>query len=256
MNNRPIGIYDSGVGAVAVMRTIQNFLPNEKFILFADFKNAPYGVKTKEEISTLAKSGVKRLVDMGVKAVVVACNTATSAAIIQLRQEFDIPIIGMEPAIKPAAENGDGTTTIVLATSATLKLMKFQKLFESIGDENIFPVSCPGLSTLIEQEKQGSPKIIKYLEDVLSDYIQQEISSIVIGCTHYSFIEEDIKKATGCKNVFDGRYGTARHLKKTLQSQNLLGQETSSIEFVNDSTDEKYHELLLDFMDRALSFED
>ncbi len=256
MNNKPIGVYDSGVGGIAVLRTIQNLLPNEKYVLFADFENAPYGEKTKEEILLLAKDGVKKLVDRGVKAVVVACNTATSAAISELRQEYSLPIIGMEPAIKSAAENGCERKTLVLATPVTLKLMKFQKLFESLGDENIVPVECPGLSNLIEEEKPGSPNIKKYLENIFSEYNNNEISAVVIGCTHYSFIENDIKLAADCEDVFDGRYGTARHLKKTLEDKDMLAQNSLATEFIFNGDDEKYHNLLLEFMKRPLSFKE
>jgi len=256
MDNKPIGIYDSGVGGVAVLRTIQNLLPNEKYILFADFKNAPYGKKTKKEILRLARGGVKLLLDKDVKAVVVACNTATSAAIKDLRAEYEIPIIGMEPAVKPAAESVKSGKIIVLASPATLRLMKFHKLSESLGGKNIQPVECPGLSMLIEKEKPGSQKIKDYLEDILSQYKKEEIAAAVIGCTHYSFIEPDIKKTTGCSVVFDGRHGTAKHLKKILEEKTLLGTNTLDTQFVITGEKAKYHKLLLEFMLRPLGFED
>ena len=256
MDIRPIGIYDSGVGAAAVLRTAQRALPGERFILYADFDNAPYGDKSKKEIAHLAKEGVKLLVHKGVKAVVVACNTATSAAVDELREYFEIPIIGMEPAIKPAAESVEGGKILVLATPATLRLMKFQKLSDSLGGKNIVPVECPGLSILIENTRPGAPEIGRYLADVLSGYERHEISAAVIGCTHYSFIENEIKKATGCSTIFDGRYGTVRHLKNTLIENGMLGAESPGTKYYLRGQEQKYRALIDDFMERPLSFEE
>ncbi len=256
MNNKPIGIFDSGVGAVAVLRTAQNILPNEKYLLYADFKNAPYGDKTKEEILGLAKNGVSRLIENGAKAVVVACNTATSAAINELRAEYDgmIPIVGMEPAIKPAVNKINSGNVLVLATPATLKFMKFKNLAESLGSKNIIPVECPDLSKLIEDEKPGSKIIKDYLNALLNNYDLNNIDGAVIGCTHFSFIEEDIKNAIGCDCVFDGRYGTVRHLKNILKDNGLFAENNNGIEFIMDKKDNEFYPLIKDFMQRHLSF--
>ena len=256
MDNRHIGIYDSGVGGAAVLRTAQKLLPQERYILYADFDNAPYGDKSKKEIQDLAKAGVERLSHKGVKAVVVACNTATSAAVDELRAQFAMPIIGMEPAIKPAAESVEHGKILVFATHATLRLMKFQKLSDSLGGKNIVPVECPGLSTLIESERPGSPLIGRYLEDVLSGFERREISAAVIGCTHYSYIEEEIKKATGCDVVFDGRYGTARHLKNILIENDMLGADGPGVEYLECGSIDERRSLICDFMQRPLSFEE
>ena len=256
MDNRPIGIYDSGVGAVAVLRTAQSILPNEKFLLFADFENAPYGEKTKDEILELAKRGVRTLTDKHAKAVVVACNTATSAAIDELRREYSMPIIGMEPAIKPAAHKIEKGKVLVLATPATLKFTKFKKLYASLDDENIVPVACPDLSKLIEDKKPGSKYIKKYLKDIISPFDKKDISAVVIGCTHFSFIAEDIKEAAQCNAVFDGRYGTARHLQKTIEKENLLGSNRGGAEFVLSAKDEIYRRMIEDFYAMKLSFEE
>ncbi len=258
MNNKPIGIYDSGVGAVAVLRTAQNILPNEKYLLFADFKNAPYGDKTKDEILCLAKKGVKKLIDEGAKAVVVACNTATSAAIEDIRAEYsgNIPIIGMEPAIKPAVNEISTGDVLVLATAATLKFMKFKKLAKSLGANNIVPIECPDLSKLIEQEESGSKKIKEYLDKLLEGYDNEKIDAAVIGCTHFSFIEKEIKNAVGCDCVFDGRYGTARHLKNILREKKLLSENNSGTELLLIESDESFKSLIMDFMSRPLSFEE
>ena len=118
------------------------------------------------------------------------------------------------------------------------------------------PVECPGLSTLIEEEKPGSQKIRDYLEKVLSGFKKEEIAEVVIGCTHYSFIEQEIKRATGCGEIFDGRHGTARHLKKTLEEKNLLGKNLLETGYIINGQDEKYGNLLFEFMLRPLGFED
>jgi glutamate racemase len=173
-----------------------------------------------------------------------------------LREHFEIPIIGMEPAIKPAAESVDNGKILVLATHATLRLMKFQKLSESLGGKNIVPVECPGLSTLIENTRPGAPEIERYLTDVLSGYKRHEISAAVIGCTHYSFIENEIKKATGCRTIFDGRYGTVRHLKNTLIENDILSAGSPDTEYFFRGQENKYRALIDDFMERPLSFEE
>jgi glutamate racemase len=131
--NSSIGVFDSGLGGLSVLATLQKLLPNESYIYVGDSKNAPYGTKSKEEVLELSRQICNQLVSLDVKAIVIACNTATSAAVNQLREEYDIPIIGMEPAVKPALRQSKGKVA-VLATEMTLKEEKFQKLIESLED--------------------------------------------------------------------------------------------------------------------------
>ena len=252
MNNKPIGIFDSGVGGLSVLRTIKKTIPNEKFIYCADFKNAPYGQKSKQEITDITFDNMEYLISRDVKAVVVACNTATSAAIEKLRDAYKIPVLGIEPAIKPASQKIDYGKTLVLATSATLKFMKFQKLYESLGDRDVIPVECPGLSNLIESAKPNGKQINQYLVKIFSKFKNINISAVVIGCTHFSFIEDDIKRALDGVEVFDGRYGTARYLHRVLMDNDLMSDGDAEIELISNDEDIKYQKLLFEFMQLPL----
>ncbi len=256
MRNKPIGIFDTGIGGISVLRTAKRALPKEKFIYLADFENAPYGSKTKQEILDLTLDNIKYLIDRGIKAAVIACNTATSAAIRDIRQAYSIPIIGMEPAIKPASQKFTSGKTIVLATPATLKFMKYQKLYESLGNTDVIPLECPGLSRLIEETKPNSIEIKNYLKNIFSSFDVKEISAIVIGCTHYSFIEDDISKQVSDVSIFDGRYGTVRYLKKALEENNLLSDGKQETELISKHDDRKYQDLLIEFMKTPLKYED
>ena len=252
MKNKPIGIFDSGVGGLSVLRTIKKLLPNEKFIYYADFQNAPYGLKSKQEIIKNALGCMEYLMECDIKACVVACNTATSAAVDELRNKYNIPVLGIEPAIKPASIKIASGKTLVLATPATLKLMKFQKLYESLGNKDVVPVECPGLSELIESAKPKSNEIGNYLNDIFREHKNEDIAAVVIGCTHFSFIEEDIKKTLANIDVFDGRYGTARYLKKVLEEKDLLSDSETKVELISNSEHIKYQKLLIEFMQLPL----
>lgn len=256
MRNKPIGIFDSGVGGISVLRTAKRFLPNEKYLYLADFENAPYGDKSKKEILEFSFKNMEYLINRGVKAVVVACNTATSAAIKEIRAAYTIPVLGLEPAIKPASQKIKSGKTIVLATKATLKFMKFQKLYESLGNSDVVPIVCPGLSKLIENQKPNSIEIKKYLKNIFSNYKINEISAVVIGCTHFSFIQEDISEAVDGAAIFDGRYGTARYLKKVLVEKDLISDDRSEIELISNHENNKYQNLLIDFMKLPLRSEE
>ena len=252
MNSRPIGIFDSGVGGISVLHAMIELMPNEKYIFLADFKNSPYGSKSKLEILDFSFFNMEYLKKRDVKAVVVACNTATSAAIGEIRNEYDFPVIGIEPAIKLASQKISSGKILVLATPATLNFMKFQKLHESFGSENIEKVECPKLVKLIENSGSGSIEIKQYLKDLFAEFNNIDISAVVIGCTHFSFIEDDIKKAVGRARIFDGRYGTARHLKKILSKNNLLSKNKGSIELISNDKNIKYQRLLDDFFNIKL----
>lgn len=256
MNNAPIGIFDSGVGGISVLRTIRRLMPNERFIYLADFKNAPYGSKSKKEILDISLLNMDYLKDRGVKAVVVACNTATSAAINELRSRYNMPVIGIEPAIKPASQKIKKGKVLVLATPATLRFMKFQKLYETYGNENIERVECPGLSKLIENAGPDSIEIKQYLEKLLTKYQSKEISAVVIGCTHFSFIEKDIQETVGSAVIFDGRHGTARHLEEVIVQKDMIAEGEGRMDLISTHEDMTYKLLMDRFMRMALSSEE
>ena len=222
-NNLPIGVFDSGAGGISVLAELIRQLPGEKFLYLADSANAPYGTKGCECVRNLSVTAARILLDKGIKALVVACNTATSVAIKNIRNEFDIPVIGMEPAIKPAVEAGRDGNIVVMATPLTLKEDKFNNLYSKYNEAApIIPVPCPGLAELIESEAD-SKKVQEYLLNIFKDVNIAGVSTIVLGCTHYCFIKKQIQEFAGEKVlIIDGNAGTARHLNAILQDKKLL----------------------------------
>ncbi len=216
-----IGVFDSGVGGVSVLRDMARLLPRERFVYYGDNLNAPYGTKSEEEIRTLAMHVADVLLALKVKALVVACNTATSAAIIQLREKLDIPVVGMEPALKPASQMQHGGKVIVLATPATLRQSKFQRLCELYG-QNAVIQPCAGLMEFAEREELEGPAIDRYLSDMLAPYEKEQVDAAVLGCTHYVFLKKAIAKALPGVPLVDGNDGTARRLEYLLTERNLL----------------------------------
>lgn len=222
----PIGVFDSGVGGISVLAELITYLPMEKYIYYGDSKNAPYGVRPTEEVRELSFRVAELLIEKKIKALVVACNTATSGAIEDLRRTFDIPIIGMEPALKPAVELGKMGKILVMATPVTLREKKFNNLITNLhGPSEIVKLPCPGLVEIIERTGGKGEEIQKYLRDLFSPFDMKEVSSIVLGCTHYIFIKEEIIKLVGdTVELIDGNRGTARQVKRLLQNHGLLYQ--------------------------------
>ena len=181
---RPIGVFDSGLGGISVLRACTALLPQEDFLFFGDSANAPYGEKPLPQVQELTMAGVQRLLEQGVKAVVVACNTATSAAITRLRETYpQLPIIGIEPAVKPAAQARSNSFVVVMATPLTIHEDKYQKLASTFqGQANVISLPCRGLAELVEQGQWSGPVLDAYLQELLLplrhcsvDYIVLEI---------------------------------------------------------------------------------
>ena len=193
-NNRPIGIFDSGIGGTSIWREIHNLLPNEKTIYLADSKNAPYGQKTKEEIITLSMKNTDLLLEMNCKLIVVACNTATTNAIKELRSKYDVPFIGIEPAIKPAAINSKTRIIGILATKGTLNSDLFHKTTELYQDTKIIEQIGYGLVELIEKGEADSPEMDQLLHSYLTPMIEANIDFLVLGCSHYPYLIPQIRK--------------------------------------------------------------
>lgn len=230
MNERdkPIGFFDSGVGGISVLKEAIKLLPKEDFVYLGDSKNAPYGTKKVDEVITLSFSAVDFLLKHEVKAVVVACNTATSAAIDALRQKYgSIPIIGIEPALKPAVELNKQGKIIIMATPMTLSESKFYSLMKSYEKElEIETVPCAGLVELIEEGILEGEQIEEYLKSKLNPYMSSKIASIVLGCTHYPFIKKSLLKILGAETtIIDGSLGTAKQLKRQLKENGLLSRK-------------------------------
>ncbi len=230
--NDLIGFFDSGVGGVSVLHTARRILPNEHFLYYGDNGHAPYGPKPLEEIRRLSAESVGVLLDRGVKAVVIACNTATSAYAEILRAELKLPVIGMEPALKPAQEARHGGEILVLATQATLTLPKFQRLMKRYGD-HVIPVVGRGLVELVEAGRADSPETEAALRELLGRYVGRSIDSVVLGCTHYPFLAGAIQRMFPEAELFDGRTGTCMRLKHLLEAGGLRSKGTEgSVEFL------------------------
>ena len=245
--NSPIGFFDSGVGGISVMKRAVEFLPTENYIYFGDSKNAPYGVKNVDEVRKLTFNAMKFFIAQGVKAVVIACNTATSAAIKELRETYDMPIIGIEPAIKPAVESKKNGKIIIMATPMTLSEKKFNNLMGKYDKEKeIIKLPASGLVEFIENGVLDGNEIVEFLRDILKPYLQSEISTIVLGCTHYPFVKEVIQKIVGQNvDIIDGSCGTVKELNRKLEEFNLVNDQKNNgyIKIFNSSGDERIIEL-------------
>ena len=221
----PIGFLDSGVGGLSVLREAIKIMPNENYIYFGDSKNAPYGVKPTKEIRDLTFNVVDFLIEKGIKGLVVACNTATSAAVSELRRVYpDIPLVGIEPAIKPAVELNRSGKILIMATPMTIKQEKFNLLLNKYKEKaEIVPIPCAGLMEFIEDGILSGEELEEYLEEKLSIYDKSEISSIVLGCTHYPFVKDVIAKIVGSNVIImDGGEGTARENKKKIKRKKSI----------------------------------
>ncbi len=221
---KPIAVWDSGVGGISVLRELLAIMPDENYLYFGDSKNAPYGMKTKEEVCRISFTNIQYLLTLGIKAVVIACNTATGAAAKELRNAYpELPIIGIEPAIKPAALEKPNPTVIVMATPLALHQEKFEELYRQYNkDANILLLPCPGLVELIEQGKTEGEEIEDYLKKMLSPYRSAHPDSVVLGCTHYPHIKNEIAKVLGPEvAIFDGGAGTARETRRRLEASGL-----------------------------------
>jgi len=232
ISTNPIGVFDSGIGGVSIWKELIKQLPNENTIYLADSKNAPYGERSKLEIIDLCVKNTELLLKKGCKIIVVACNTATTNAIDYLRSNYDIPFIGIEPAIKPAALQTKTNAIGILATKGTLSSELFhstsQKFTEGI---TVIETIGEGLVPLIENDQMGGQEIEQLLQQFLQPMLQKKIDYLVLGCSHYPFLIPQIKKIVG-KNVtiIDSGEAVARQTKSILEKNKLLctkSRETS-----------------------------
>lgn len=217
-----IGVLDSGVGGISVLRQLVRELPQENFSFFGDSAHNPYGEKPDEEVQRLTRAIIARMVDEGAKAVVIACNTATSVAADAMRLEFDIPIVGVEPALKPACKATLGGRILVMATPTTLRLDKYQQLKgECSCSADIIEQPCPGLANRIERGHLDGPDLHELLESLIGRWANN-IDAVVLGCTHYPFVREQIQQVLGQVRFFDGAAGTAQQTRHLLERRGLL----------------------------------
>ena len=222
-NTQPIGLFDSGIGGTTIWRSLHNLLPNENTLFIGDSKNAPYGQKTKEEIIQLSKKNVEWLLNHNAKVIIVACNTATTNAISELRSSYDIPIIGIEPAIKPAAANTKTGKVGVLATQGTLNSKKYaeaQTLYPNIEFINQIGFR---IVQLIEDGQLYSEELETLLRSYVDPMIEKDIDYLVLGCTHYPYLLPILNKFLPEHiNVIDSGDAVAKHTYKILKEADLL----------------------------------
>ena len=224
----PIGVFDSGVGGISVLRELMRRMPHESFVYYGDSANAPYGARTPEDVCALTDAHVRQLIDRGAKAIVIACNTATGAAIQDLRQKYTkIPIIGMEPAIKPAVQAYPGGRILVMATPVTLASTGFRRLMDAHADQaEILPAPCSKLARMIENGRLDGEELEEYLRAELADFLNTPPDAVVLGCTHYPFAADTIQRVTKAKKLFDGGAGTAREAQRQLSLRGWLAEES------------------------------
>lgn len=234
--NAPIGIFDSGVGGITVLGRAVKMLPKENFIYFADSAHFPYGDKSLTEVREHVFSAVEQMAAKGLKMLVVACNTATAAAINDLRERYDFPVLGIEPALKPAVEAEDSGTIAVIATSLTLREEKFQRLFQRYESKGkILNLPAVGLADLVEQGH--------YHDDIGRDYLYRlfqgvHADTVVLGCTHYLFTEPLIRELFPVANIIDGGEGLARNILRTLNQKGLRAESGGNVTVM--SSDEQF----------------
>lgn len=222
-NINPIGLFDSGIGGTSIWKEIHTLLPNENTIYLADSINAPYGQKTKEEIIHLSFKNTEFLLEQNSKIIVVACNTATTNAIKELRAKYDVPIIGIEPAIKPAAIHTKTKSIGILATKGTLSSELFYKTVSNLEGINVIEQVGYDLVKLIEEGKIDSNEIIELLKIYLQPMIEANIDYLVLGCSHYPYLVPQIKKILPeSVKIIDSGEAVARQTKLVLEKNDLL----------------------------------
>lgn len=219
-----IGFFDSGVGGITVLKEALKLLPNERFLYYADTANVPYGTKSKQKVKSCIFEAVDFIVHQGVKALVIACNTATSIAVKDLRKKYDIPILGMEPAVKPALEKNGDKRVLVAATPVTLKEEKYQNLVARLNCDNIVDsIPLPGLVEFAEKFIFDDGIILDYLKERLSSYNAEQYGTVVLGCTHFPFYKNYFRKLfPEDTDIIDGSLGTVKYLAKVV-GENKIG---------------------------------
>ena len=250
MNNRPIGVYDSGFGGLSVWRELHRALPCESLIYLGDGKNCPYGSLPKQRITELAEAAVRDLVERGCKMVVVACNTATAAAISHLRATFDIPIVGLEPAVKPACAMTRSKVVGVIATERSLKGEKFLSTVERYGQGvEVIKAVGEGFVEAVENNEEDTPATEQIVRRVVEPIIERGADVIVLGCTHYPFLRDVIARVVGERDVaiIDSGAAVEKRVESLLDEYGLRASQdnVAQKEFITYA-DEKYGQRLRD----------
>ena len=240
--NMPIAFFDSGIGGITVLRTAISKLPDENYIYYADTENVPYGTKPKEEIVKFIFNAVEFLASKNIKILVVACNTATSAAINELRAHYDFPIIGMEPAIKPAIEKNKNRRILVLATSFTLRERKLENLISNLDTKNIVDkLPLDKLVGFAENFMFDTKEVRIYLKESFDSVLIEDYETIVLGCTHFIFYKEMMKEILPEHiEIIDGNEGTVNQMINVMKTNNQLkSNDSKSIAFFSSGMPDK-----------------
>lgn len=228
-SDRPIGIFDSGVGGLSVMRVVRQLLPHEDLYYVADSANAPYGIRDAEFIAERADRIMDFFIERDIKALVVACNTASGVAVKRLRGVHRLPIIAMEPAIKPASLTTRSGVIGVLATNITVASAAVSRLVEAFAQGvEVLLQPCPGLVECVERADTNSPQVCDLLESYIHPLLRQGADTLVLGCTHYPFLLETIRRVAGSEvKVIDPAPAVAAELKRRLSLQDALSARDS-----------------------------
>ncbi len=243
-----IGIFDSGIGGITLLHQAMVSLPNEKYIFYADVDHVPYGIRSKAEVVDFVDEVMKFMLFHNCKAVVIACNTATSVAIEVMRQKYDIPIIGIEPAVKPAVENSDGKRVMVIATPLTVKEKKLKNLVNRVDDGHLVDLlALPRLVEFAERGEFDSQEVFDYIKDELSQYDLDKYGELVLGCTHFNYFKEAFLKLWPVKlRMIDGSEGTIRQLARVLEEKGKLNypyisEKSDTYQFDKNETQVEYY---------------
>lgn len=240
MENRPIFVFDSGFGGISVLKKLVDILPNENFLYFGDSANAPYGPRPASEVCALTLRAVASQMEHHPKAIVIACNTATAAAGDMVAAVYpDIPVIGISPAVKAAAQDPDNKRILVLATAGTLASEKFARQLEQIdGDVVVVPLPAPGIVQYVEGEMKERAWVVDYLRNLIKPDQNPPYNAVVLGCTHFPFASDAIAEALGYEvRFYDGSSLTARETADALKKAGTASTDShsGSIRIINSS---------------------
>ena len=237
--NEAIGIFDSGIGGITVLKEILKILPNENYIYYSDSRNNQYGDKSDRKINELCENIVKLFIKQKCKTIVIACNTASAKSAKYLRDRYqDIPFIAIEPAYKMVYDYAYSEPTLVMATKGTIESEKFNLLYHTYDNHKTILLPCVGLADIIEEGNKD--KIKAYLKEQLEPY-RGKVKNVVLGCTHYPLIHDDIQEVLGQVTFFNGAPYLAKHLKEILEEKDLANnmEKKGIIQFIDSSNDEQ-----------------
>lgn len=228
-----IGIFDSGIGGITVLHQALLTLPKENYLFYADVDHVPYGTKTTQQVIEYVDEVIGFMVEHDCKAVVIACNTATSAAVSLMRKKYNIPIIGIEPAVKPAVEQNSGKRVMVIATPLTVREEKLKNLIARVDSEHLVDLlALPRLVSFAEAGEFGTAEVEQYLREEFAPYDLSQYSELVMGCTHFNYFKDSYAKIFDGKiRMIDGSEGTINQLKRVLEQSGQLEENEGSVRY-------------------------